>query len=51
MGDRSSVVAARGRKGDGARGERGGGAVAAKEDHLIKSRWQRDSKVTSFAGI
>lgn len=38
MGDRSSVVAARGRKGDGARGERGGGAVAAKEDHLIKSR-------------
>lgn len=39
MGDRSSVVVARGRKGDGARGERGGGAVvAAKEDHLIKSR-------------
>lgn len=51
MGDRSSVVAARDREGDGARGEHSGGAVAAKEDHLIKSRWQRDSKVTSFAGI
>jgi len=51
MGDRSSVVVVQGREGDGAKGERGGGAVAAKEDHLIKSRWQRDSKVTSFAGI
>lgn len=49
MGDRSPVVMARD-DGESWRGE-GRTAVATKEDHLIKSRWQRDSKVTSFAGI
>lgn len=51
MGDRSSVAAARDRGGDAGRRGWTATAATAKEDHLIKSRWQRDSKVTSFAGI